>query len=139
MLMEKLNILIVEDNKIVVMGIKKIYNKHIPEAVISTAENGLEAIELLSKIDSPEHLPCFIILDINMPIMNGIEFLEIIKKDDMLKQIPVVVHTTSSNVEDYKTCKMLGISGYYVKHIDFSTYKSNLITIADYWNNSYRN
>ena len=137
--MEKLNILIVEDNKIVVMGIKKIYNKHIPEAVISTAENGLEAIELLSKTQGLENLPCFIILDINMPIMNGIEFLEIIKKDDKLKQIPVVVHTTSSNVEDYKTCKMLGISGYYVKHIDFSTYKSNLITIADYWNNSYRN
>jgi len=137
--MEKLNILIVEDNKIVVMGIKKIYNKHIPEAVISTAENGLEAIELLSKTQNLENLPCFIILDINMPIMNGIEFLEIIKKDDKLKQIPVVVHTTSSNVEDYKTCKMLGISGYYVKHIDFSTYKSNLITIADYWNNSYRN
>jgi len=137
--MEKLNILIVEDNKIVVMGIKKIYNKHIPEAVISTAENGLEAIELLSKTQNLENLPCFIILDINMPIMNGIEFLEIIKKDDKLKQIPVVVHTTSSNTEDYKTCKMLGISGYYVKHIDFSTYKSNLITIADYWNNSYRN
>ena len=137
--MEKLNILIVEDNKIVVMGIKKIYNKHIPDAIISSAENGLEAIELLSKIEGTEHLPCFIILDINMPIMNGIEFLEIIKKDDRLKQIPVVVHTTSSNIEDYKTCKMLGISGYYVKHIDFSTYKSNLITIADYWNNSYRN
>ena len=51
--MEKLNILIVEDNKIVVMGIKKIYNKHIPEAVISTAENGLEAIELLSKTQKP--------------------------------------------------------------------------------------
>ena len=139
MLMEKLNILIIEDNKIVVMGIKKIYSKHIPEAVISTAENGLEAIELLSKIESPENLPCFIILDINMPIMNGIEFLEIIRKDDTLKQIPVVVHTTSSNIEDYKTLKSIGISGYYVKHIDFSTYKSNLITIADYWNNSYRN
>jgi len=139
MLMENLNILIIEDNKIVVMGIKKIYNKHQPEASLSSVENGLEAIEFLSKIEDPQMFPCFIILDINMPIMNGIEFLEIIKKDNRLKQIPVVVHTTSSNVEDYKTCKMLGISGYYVKHIDFLTYKSNLITIADYWNNSYRN
>ncbi len=137
--MSSLNILIVEDNKIVVMGIKKIYNKHISDAVITSAENGLEAIELLSKIESQENLPCFIILDINMPILNGIEFLEIIKKDDALKQIPVVIHTTSSNLEDYKKSKKLGISGYYVKHIDFSTYKSNLITIADYWNNSYRN
>ena len=137
--MSALNIMVVDDNKIVILGIKKIYNKHIPDAVITIAENGLQAIELLSKIESPENLPCFIILDINMPILNGIEFLEIIKKDDSLKQIPVVIHTTSSNPEDYKTCKMLGISGYYVKHIDFSTYKSNLITIADYWNNSYRN
>ena len=137
--MENLNILIIEDNKIVVMGIKKIYNKHQPEASLSSVENGLEAIEFLSKIEDPQMFPCFIILDINMPIMDGIEFLEIIRKDDTLKQIPVVVHTTSSNIEDYKTLKSIGISGYYVKHIDFSTYKSNLITIADYWNNSYRN
>ena len=85
--------------------LRKSTTKHIPEAVITTAENGLQAIELLSKIESPENLPCFIILDINMPILNGIEFLELIRKDDALKQIPVVVHTTSSNVEDYKTCK----------------------------------
>ena len=137
--MDTLNILIVEDNKIVVMGIKKIYKKHIPDAVITSAENGLQAIELLSKIESPENLPCFIILDINMPILNGIEFLELIKKDDALKQIPIVIHTTSSNVEDYKTCKKHGISGYYVKHVDYSKYKDNLITIANYWNNSYRN
>jgi CheY-like chemotaxis protein len=137
--MSSLNIMVIEDNKIVVLGIKKIYSKHIPDAVITIAENGLQAIDLLSKIESPENLPCFIILDINMPILNGIEFLEIIKKDDTLKQIPVVVHTTSSSVEDYKTCKSMGISGYYVKHIDFSIYKNNLITIADYWNNSYRN
>ena len=137
--MNSLNIMIIEDNKIVVMGIRKIYNKHIPDAVISTAENGLEAIELLSKTESLEDLPCFIILDINMPIMNGIEFLEIIKKDDRLKQIPIVVHTTSSNQEDYKKCRALGISGYYVKDVDFSKYKDNLITIANYWNNSFRN
>jgi CheY-like chemotaxis protein len=137
--MDKLNILIVEDNKIVVMGIKKIYNKHIPDASISSVENGLEAIEFLTQLKKPQELPCFIMLDLNMPIMNGIEFLEIIKKDKKLNQIPVVVHTTSSSVEDYKKCITVGISGYYVKHIDFSTYKENLITIANYWKNSYRN
>ncbi len=50
-----------------------------------------------------------------------------------------MIHTTSSNIKDYKTCKSLGISGYYVKHVDYSIYKNNLITIVDYWNNSFRN
>ena len=137
--MNNLTILIVEDNKIVVMGIKKIYSKHIPDANIISAENGLEAFKLLSKIDNDQQLPCVILLDINMPILNGIEFLEIIKKDERLNKIPVVIHTTSSNLEDYNTCKSIGISGFYVKNIDFSTYKNNVITIADYWKNSFRN
>jgi CheY-like chemotaxis protein len=137
--MNNLTILIVEDNKIVVMGIKKIYSKHIPDANIISAENGLEAFKLLSKIDNDQQLPCVILLDINMPILNGIEFLKIIKKDERLNKIPVVIHTTSSNLEDYNTCKSLGISGFYVKNIDFTTYKNNVITIADYWKNSFRN
>ena len=75
--MEKLNILIVEDNKIVVMGIKKIYNKHIPEAVISTAENGLEAIELVKEIE-----PDVLLIDIRMPEMNGIDAIKEINKSE---------------------------------------------------------
>jgi CheY-like chemotaxis protein len=136
--MNTLKILLIEDNKIVVMGIQKVYKKHIPDAKIIVAENGMEALELLSKIEGNKNIPCFIILDINMPILNGIEFLEIIKKDDQLSKIPIVVHTTSSNIEDYNTCIALGISGYYVKDINYSIYKKNLITIADYWNNSFR-
>jgi len=137
--MNKFNILIIEDNNIVVMGIKKIYSNHIPDANVISVENGLEALELLSKIDNDLDLPTFILLDINMPILNGIEFLEIINKDKRLKKIPVVVHTTSSNIEDYNSCQSLGISNYYVKNIDFSIYKNNLITIVDYWYNSFKN
>ena len=121
------------------MGIIKIYNKHIPDANVVSAENGLVAIELLSKIDNSQDLPSFILLDINMHILNGIEFLEIINKDKRLKKIPVVIHTTSSNIEDYNACQSLGVSNYYVKNIDFSIYKNNLITIADYWYNSFKN
>jgi len=137
--MNKFNILIIEDNNIVVMGIKKIYSNHIPDANVISVENGLEALELLSKIDNDLDLPTFILLDINMPILNGIEFLEIINKNKRLKKIPVVVHTTSSNIEDYNSCQSLGISNYYVKNIDFSIYKNNLITIVDYWYNSFKN
>ena len=52
--MSSLNIMVIEDNKIVVLGIKKIYSKHIPDAVITCAENGLQAIDLLSKIKSDD-------------------------------------------------------------------------------------
>jgi len=82
--MNKFNILIIEDNNIVVMGIKKIYSNHIPDANVISVENGLEALELLSKIDNDLDLPTFILLDINMPILNGIEFLEIINKSHLV-------------------------------------------------------
>ena len=74
-----------------------------------------------------------------MPILNGIDFLEIINKNERLNKIPIVIHTTSSNIEDYNACKLLGISSYYVKNIDFTTYKNNIITIANYWKNSFEN
>ena len=138
-MMNKFNILIIEDNNIVVMGIRKIYNKHFTDANIIHSENGLKALELLSKIKNDTDLPTFILLDINMHVLNGIEFLEIINKDKRLKEIPVVIHTTSSNIEDYNACQSLGVSNYYVKDIDFSIYKNNLITIADYWYNSFKN
>tara|TARA_B100000795_G_scaffold214685_1_gene168482 strand:- start:6674 stop:7093 length:420 start_codon:yes stop_codon:yes gene_type:complete len=137
--MSRLKIMLVDDNKIVVLGVLRIYKNHIPDATVITAENGKEALEILSKTESDQNLPCLIILDINMPILNGIEFLEIIKKNTRFCNIPVMIHTTSSNIKDYKTCKSLGISGYYVKHVDYSIYKNNLITIVDYWNNSFRN
>ena len=127
--MNKFNILIIEDNNIVVMGIKKIYSNHIPDANVISVENGLEALELLSKIDNDLDLPTFILLDINMPILNGIEFLEIINKDKRLKKIPVVVHTTSSNIEDYNSCQSLGISNY-IKKMAISI-KTRIINTLD--------
>ena len=74
-----------------------------------------------------------------MPIMNGIEFLSAIRRDDNFSTIPVVIHTTSSNLEDYFKCKNLGFSGYFVKNVDFNKYKETLITIGKYWINSFNN
>ena len=73
--------LIVEDNKIVTLGIRKTLESEFPSISIDTAENGEEALDHLNKLNQTE-LPFFILLDINMPIMNGIEFLVAIKKID---------------------------------------------------------
>ena len=130
--------LIVEDNKIVTLGIRKTFESEFPDIIIDTAENGQEALDQLKKSNQSE-LPFFILLDINMPVMNGIEFLIEMKKIEKLSYIPTIIHTTSSSAEDYFKCKTLGVSGYFVKHIDFKEYKKNLILIAKYWMRSYTN
>lgn len=130
-----MKILIVEDNKIALMGIKKILSEY-PNIEICTAENGLIALNFLK--ENKSELPHFTLLDLNMPIMNGIEFLKEIKKNENLKTIPIVIHTTSFNTLDIKICEELGTAGYFVKELDMVKYKSNLKLIAEYWIESKR-
>jgi CheY-like chemotaxis protein len=130
-----MKVLIVEDNKIALIGLKKILSEY-PNIEIITAENGLKALELLSSIQS--ELPHFTLLDLNMPVMNGYEFLKEIKKNDRFKNMPVIVHTTSFSSVDVQKCEELGIAGYFVKELDMVKYKSNIKLIADYWLESKR-
>jgi CheY-like chemotaxis protein len=125
-----MKVLIVEDNKIALMGIKKIFSEY-PNMEIYTAENGLEAIEFLAQ--NQTKLPHFTLLDLNMPIMNGFEFLKEMHKNKNFKNLHVVIHTTSFNSLDVKKCEELGVCGYFVKELDMVKYKSNLKLIADYW------
>lgn len=130
-----MKVLIVEDNKIALIGIKKILSEY-PNIEITTAENGLQALELLSS--NHDQLPHFALLDLNMPVMNGIEFLKEIKKNEHFKSIPVIIHTTSFSTVDVQKCEELGVAGYFVKELDMVKYKSNIKLIADYWSESKR-
>jgi CheY-like chemotaxis protein len=130
-----MKVLIVEDNKIALIGIKKILSEY-PNIEITTAENGLQALELLSS--SQDELPHFTLLDLNMPVMNGFEFLKEIKKNEHFKSIPVIIHTTSFSTVDVQKCEELGVAGYFVKELDMVKYKSNIKLIADYWSESKR-
>ena len=76
---------------------------------IIEAHNGREALERLQKFKHGDHPPCLIILDINMPIMNGKETLSLIKKDEVLQSIPVVVFTTSESELDKTFCHKHGV------------------------------
>lgn len=71
-----------------------------PSIVVIEAKNGIEAHEFLKKAKITGNFPCLIILDINMPMMDGKETLKEIKKDDILKTLPVVFFSTSSNPRD---------------------------------------
>jgi CheY-like chemotaxis protein len=110
-------ILLVEDDQVDVMTVKRALKEiHVTNPVVNP-ENGEEALKYLRDPDSAK--PCIILLDLNMPIMNGIEFLQVIKNDVLLKRIPVVVLTTSGEEQDKINSFNLGVAGYMAKPVDY--------------------
>lgn len=124
-------ILLVEDDNVDVMTVKRaLKDLKINNPLVSTS-NGEEALEYLKNKDTKK--PCIILLDLNMPKMNGIEFLKIAKADDILKKIPVVVLTTSSQQQDIIDSFKLSIAGYIVKSVDYVEFTEAIRTINLYW------
>jgi len=124
-------ILLVEDDNVDVMTVKRaLKDLKINNPLVSTT-NGEEALEYLKNNDTKK--PCIILLDLNMPKMNGIEFLKIAKADDTLKKIPVVVLTTSSQQQDIIDSFKLSVAGYIVKSVDYAEFTESIRTINLYW------
>ena len=93
--------------------------------------NGEEALEYLTSGEGEE--PCVIFSDLNMPKMNGVELLEILKTSERFKQIPVVVLTTSQEESDIAEAFSFSIAGYIVKSIDNDEFLESIKTIYEYW------
>lgn len=129
--MEKiLKIMLIEDDMIEVMKLNRAMSKLNLKHEIIEANNGEDALILLSEKDN---LPDLILLDLNMPKVNGIEFLGILKNDENLKYIPTVILTTSSNQKDLHECFKIGISGYVLKPLKYDTYVDKIAKILSYW------
>ena len=124
-------VLLVEDDQIDVMAIKRAFKVIKITNRLNVANNGEEALAYLR--DSENEKPCIILLDLNMPKMNGIEFLTIAKQDELLRKIPVVVLTTSREEQDKADSFNLGISGYMVKPVDYKRFVEVVKTIDLYW------
>ncbi|TCI90351.1 response regulator [Tenacibaculum sp. M341] len=127
---KKLTILLIEDDQIEIMKFNRILSKLNSIHNVIEANNGEEALEILSDRDN---LPSIILLDLNMPKINGIEFLKILKNDEVLKYLPTVVLTTSSNQKDMLECYKIGIAGYIVKPLKYEDYQSKLVKVLSYW------
>ena len=124
-------ILLAEDDSVDAMTVKRaLKDLKITNQLIHTA-NGEEALEYLRKENNAR--PCLILLDLNMPKMNGIEFLEIVKADDLLQKIPVVVLTTSREEQDIVESFKLSVAGYMVKAVDYKKFVEMVRTIDLYW------
>ena len=91
-------ILLVEDDKVDAMTVKRAMKEVNVNNKLIIVENGEEALKFLQ--NEKNEKPCIILLDLNMPKMNGIEFLSIAKNDKQIKSIPVIVLTTSKADQD---------------------------------------
>ena len=124
-------ILLIEDDNVDVMTVERVFRDlKIANQLVSTS-NGEQALEYLRTNGNKK--PCVILLDLNMPKMNGTEFLKIIKTDESLKKIPVVVLTTSSQQQDVVESFDLGAAGYMVKSVDYGKFVETIRTINLYW------
>ncbi len=124
-------ILLVEDDDVDVMTVERAFKDlKITNQLVNTA-NGEEALEYL-KNDS-NRKPSIILLDLNTPKMNGLEFLKLIKADNTLRKIPVIILTTSSQQQDIVECFKLSVAGYIVKSIDYAKFAKAISTINLYW------
>ena len=124
-------ILLVEDDKVDAMTVKRALKELHVTNHMDTVENGEEALSFLR--DPQNEKPGIILLDLNMPRMNGIEFLTVAKQDETLKKIPVVVLTTSREDQDKVDSFNLGIAGYMIKPVDYRQFVEVVKTINLYW------
>jgi len=127
---KKLNILLIEDDVIEVMKLNRTVSSLGLNHKVIEANNGEDALKLLENKDA---LPDIILLDLNMPKINGIEFLQILKTDDVLRYIPTIILTTSNNKKDLLECYNLSIAGYVLKPLKYEEYVSKIEKLLAYW------
>ena len=127
-----LNILLVEDDEVDVMNVKRAFEKSHITNPLYVAESGLEALEKLRSGEVPKARR-LILLDLNMPRMNGIEFLRELRKDPDLSPTPVVVLTTSNDDRDKVEAYNLNVAGYLLKPVTFSNFCDVMVTLNKYW------
>ncbi len=128
---QKQTILLVEDDEIDIKSVKRAFNEIHVTNPLEITHNGEEALRYLK--DGKKKRPGLILLDLRMPRMDGIEFLKVIKKEDALRIIPVVVLTTSKEDEDKAEGYNLGISGYMMKPVNYIDFVEVIKTIKMYW------
>ncbi|MFE4107308.1 response regulator [Almyronema epifaneia] len=132
-----INILLVEDDEVDVMNVKRAFRKNNIVNPLYIAGNGLEALEMLQGSEKQSPLiPSerrLILLDLNMPKMGGIEFLQNLRADPQLCLTPVIVLTTSNQDQDRVEAYKLNVAGYLLKPVTFLNFAEVMATLNKYW------
>lgn len=125
-----LDVLLIEDDTIEIMKLNRTISTLDLKHNIIEANNGEQALSILK---DKNILPDIILLDLNMPKINGIEFLKILKNDPHLKYLPTIILTTSNNRNDLLECYKIGIAGYVLKPLKYDDYVEKIKKILAYW------
>lgn len=128
------SILLLEDDPIEIKKVVRALEKLEAGHLLASCKNGLEGLDWLNS--NHDNLPGIILLDLNMPKMNGFEFLDEIKSDANWKKIPVIVLTTSNHKADKIRSFDKQVAGYMVKPVRYSDFVTMLTTIKAYWDSS---
>nr|AAU83020.1 two-component response regulator [uncultured archaeon GZfos26B2] len=123
--------MLVEDDTVDVMTVKRALKDINITNHLIVAFDGEGALSYL--MDERNRRPGIILLDLNMPRMNGIEFLTAARKNGVLKSIPVIVLTTSMEDQDKVDSFYLGVAGYMVKPVGYAQFVEVMKTINLYW------
>jgi CheY-like chemotaxis protein len=127
-------VLLVEDDKVDAMTVRRAMKEINSTSPIRHVMNGEEALAYLRNPKNPR--PSYVLLDINMPKMNGIEFLRAMRADEALRSIPVIVLTTSKEERDRVATFDQCVAGYMVKPVDYSQFVDTMKVIDGYWKRS---
>lgn len=130
--MQPLNYLLVEDDQIDVMKVRRAFQRAGITSSLAVAHDGIEALAMLRN----GAVPCrrqVILLDLNMPRMSGLEMLEELRSDPLLRTIPTVVFSTSNEPRDRARAFALGAAGYFVKPLEFSSFATLIEALERYW------
>ena len=127
-----LNILLAEDDTVDVLNVRRAFEKNRILNPLYVAGDGLEALEMLrsGKVPADRRI---VLLDLNMPRMNGIEFLRELRSDPQLAPTPVIVLTTSNDERDRVDAYNLNVAGYLLKPVTFVNFVEVMATLNKYW------
>ncbi|MEA5597583.1 response regulator [Rivularia sp. UHCC 0363] len=131
-----LNLLLVEDDEVDVMNVKRAFIKNNITNPLYVASDGIEALKMLRGQNETLNVPKqrrIILLDLNMPKMSGLEFLEALRADSDLKSIPVVILTTSDEDRDRVKAYNLNVAGYLLKPVNSTQFAETIATLNKYW------
>jgi CheY-like chemotaxis protein len=127
-----IHVLLIEDDDVDVMNVKRAFKKNNLTTQIVVANNGEEGLERL-RDGSVSTTRLLILLDLNMPRMNGVEFLRALRADPQLSRTPVVVLTTSNEDRDKVEAYNFNVAGYLLKPVRFDDFVELMGTLNRYW------
>jgi CheY-like chemotaxis protein len=129
---QALNIFLIEDDELDVMNVQRAFRNSDKVSSIHVAGDGVDALEMLRQRDIPLGR-LVVLLDVNMPRMNGIELLRELRADPELRFLPVVMLTTSNDERDKIDAYALNVAGYILKPVTFERFVECMKVIKLYW------